>query len=906
MYLNRNSLLVCYLVAVLSACGGSSEDKSVEPPSQVNIVPVAKIKDINSDSPLGVEVTLDGSGSEDANGDILTYLWTIKSKPAESSLILSGKTSSSTSFLPDVIGEYTFEFIVNDGKADSQPTEVTFRIFQPNRVPFAEFNVEDITLGENLVLDATSSHDIDGDSLTYEWVLQEKPEASSLELNDSTSMILTLLPDVYGSYKFSLIVNDGELSSSEVSADVTVNAMPVALVSDDSSFPLGNEVQVHGSFIDEDNTEVTYHWELFTVPTDSNLTELISTKPYFAFSPDIEGEFIAQLIVNDGKVDSLPEQVVITVTAREEHVTQVQLTGNSITKVGLPVPVDFSETISKTGEKLSFTTKMLSGIGRPSLTTSLIEPAQVEFKGSNSGWHKLGVTVTENGLTSEEIDAWVLVQPSSEDVIPKLTLKKSHFVMSNVSVEIDASNKVIDLDGGELYYKWEVLAKPAFTDPVVLDDTNNAIQIFSFEIPGIYSFKIEVSNHGDFSQSYSKTVDLYVYENETPIISDAGVNIDTLSGTELLLDGSRSLRYEDVDSLKWTITSAPYNSVATILDATSINAQFTPDVMGRYIAQLSLIIDDKLYSGDTMVIDVENPIPEYDVITKGADTDGDGIKDIADLFPNDPDEWYDFDLDGIGDNADLDYSPNGVAIKDIYFPDDTFRECISTLTTNMVNSDELLELSCKGLYSEVQSGDYIRIKDLSGIEHLSNLTTLFLDWNQPSSLLPLASLSNLTKLGLFRNDLSDLTHLANLTNLESLYLMGNNITDITPLGQLGKLTYLGLAENNVADITTIGSITSLLSLDLRQNRNASGFEVILNLINMTSLTISNTSPSSFDFLSSLVMLETLSVTNVETLKDLTPVMSIDSLKRIFMYGVTLDDPSQIDTLQAKGVEIYGD
>ena len=35
------------------------------------------------------------------------------------------------------------------------------------------------------------------------------------------------------------------------------------------------------------------------------------------------------------------------------------------------------------------------------------------------------------------------------------------------------------------------------------------------------------------------------------------------------------------------------------------------------------------------------------------DGDGDGVPDINDAFPNDPDESKDTDGDGVGDNADL-------------------------------------------------------------------------------------------------------------------------------------------------------------------------------------------------------------------------------------------------------------
>ena len=41
------------------------------------------------------------------------------------------------------------------------------------------------------------------------------------------------------------------------------------------------------------------------------------------------------------------------------------------------------------------------------------------------------------------------------------------------------------------------------------------------------------------------------------------------------------------------------------------------------------------------------------------DSDGDTYTDDIDVFPLDPEEWADNDLDGIGDNADLDDDNDG-------------------------------------------------------------------------------------------------------------------------------------------------------------------------------------------------------------------------------------------------------
>lgn len=49
---------------------------------------------------------------------------------------------------------------------------------------------------------------------------------------------------------------------------------------------------------------------------------------------------------------------------------------------------------------------------------------------------------------------------------------------------------------------------------------------------------------------------------------------------------------------------------------------------------------------------------EFDLIDE--DDDNDGVDDVDDLFPNDPDEWADFDEDGIGDNTDDDDDGDGI------------------------------------------------------------------------------------------------------------------------------------------------------------------------------------------------------------------------------------------------------
>lgn len=91
-----------------------------------NIKPVANAGSYPAKA-VGYPLFLDGSGSTDANGDPLTYQWSLVSAPTGSSATLNALTEKAT-FMADLPGDYVVSLVVNDGRLSSDPnnTTVTF------------------------------------------------------------------------------------------------------------------------------------------------------------------------------------------------------------------------------------------------------------------------------------------------------------------------------------------------------------------------------------------------------------------------------------------------------------------------------------------------------------------------------------------------------------------------------------------------------------------------------------------------------------------------------------------------------------------------------------------------------------------------------------------------------------
>jgi hypothetical protein len=173
--------------------------------------------------PVGSIVTLRGDASSDADGDALTYAWTVVSRPAGSTAALSSASAVSPTFRPDRDGSYQLRLRVTDRAGAYAEQTVTLTVGTHAPVAVVERSNLTVLVGGSVALSAGSSFDDDGDALRFSWTLDAKPAASTATVASASAADASFRPDVAGTYVLSVRVSDGRASSR---AGVTVRVLP--------------------------------------------------------------------------------------------------------------------------------------------------------------------------------------------------------------------------------------------------------------------------------------------------------------------------------------------------------------------------------------------------------------------------------------------------------------------------------------------------------------------------------------------------------------------------------------------------------------------------------------------------------------------------------------------------------
>ena len=234
------------------------------------------------------------------------------------------------------------------GQQDPPPATLTYsgmvNVLNPNRPPTANAGPDQSVFlptgaqSPPVQLDGSGSSDPDGDPLTYAWSFVSVPAGSAAALTGPNTVNPTFRPDRKGNYVIQLIVNDGKLDSEPDTVVITVgNRPPVANAGPDQTGDLGIVGQTPPVILDgsgssdPDGDTITYAWSFVSVPVDSTATLTGANTVSPTFTPDLKGDYVVQLIVNDGTVDSAPDTVTVTIGNRPPTAVGVVLPDNKPT-----------------------------------------------------------------------------------------------------------------------------------------------------------------------------------------------------------------------------------------------------------------------------------------------------------------------------------------------------------------------------------------------------------------------------------------------------------------------------------------------------------------------------------------------------------------------------------------------
>ncbi|MCK0538661.1 PKD domain-containing protein [Alcanivorax quisquiliarum] len=566
----------------------------------------------------GDTVQLDGSASHDPDGDLLSYRWHFVSLPTGSTATFSQDNFAAPAFVADMAGTYVIELVVSDGELESIGDRVTIEASRANAAPVAHAGPDVVVVtGEMVRLDGSASSDADGDALTFLWHFVSAPNDSAAELIDAATASPYFVADLAGTYVLELVVNDGELDSAPAHVTVTAeaaNRRPAADAGPAQQVMVGDTVTLDGrASHDEDDDALAYQWRFVFMPDDSTAILHAADTARPGFTADAAGDYVVELVVNDGEEHSAPATV--TITAERPNSAPVAHAGaDQFVKAGDTVTLDGSGSFDADGDTLSYHWQLVAAPTSSWPTLNKADTARPAFIADAVGNYVIELIVSDGQADSEP--ALVTINAERLNSPPVAHAGSDQFVKTGDVVSLDASGSH-EADGDRLSYQWSLIELPPGS-AATLSDAAVVRPSFTADVEGLYRLRLIVSDGMLDSSPVTVTVTAET-ANSRPTAS-AGADQNVVAGDTVQLDGSASRDPDgDLISYHWKFVSRPAESSAVFSSDNAAAPSFIADAEGTYVIEL-VVSDGELESiGDRVTIEASraNAAP---VAHAGADT----------------------------------------------------------------------------------------------------------------------------------------------------------------------------------------------------------------------------------------------------------------------------------------------
>ncbi|MGI2973022.1 MULTISPECIES: Ig-like domain-containing protein [Vibrio] len=296
----------------------SGQAVSVPATVTLNITPV-------NDAPVAVdnsaqlleggsfEVNVLGNDSDADVGDSfeLTSV-TVVDTPAHGSVNVTASGAIVYNPNENYFGEDSFTYTVADlAGAVSNAATVTMTVTPVNDAPMAQAQSQTLDEDNSLVITLVGS-DIDNDDDTLQYLITEQVSYGVLEQLTNNSWRYTPEADFNGSDFFLFKVNDGDLDSTEVRVDLTVNAVNDTPTATDISATGEEEIPLTITLNGNDAEGSSLSYQIVKSPVNGNVT-VTGNHAVYTGNSNFFGQDSFTYSVSDGELTSGVALVTITV-----------------------------------------------------------------------------------------------------------------------------------------------------------------------------------------------------------------------------------------------------------------------------------------------------------------------------------------------------------------------------------------------------------------------------------------------------------------------------------------------------------------------------------------------------------------------------------------------------------------
>lgn len=410
------------------------------------------------------------------------------------------------------------------------------------------------------VLDGSSSSDNDGAIRTYNWKFVSGP--GSYEISGATSPKATINKLTAGNYSFKLTVTDDKGATGTADAKVVVekagatNKAPVVVIKGSINLVLPyTSTILYGTSSTDDGIIKSYSWKYVSGPTKYTLSG--NNNSIVKVSGLTVGAYTFQLTVTDDKGAASSKNVTVSVSEKKPVIipnkppTAIVDGSFVLTLPANSTVLSGSSSKDADGVIKSYSWKYISGPSSYSISGSNVSTATL--KNLEAGNYFFQLTVTDDKGATGVRTVKIVVNTDAANIAPVAVIKGSTKLVLPATSTILYGTTSTDKDGTIKSYSWNYVSGPT---KYLLTGASSSISRVSSMTPGIYQFRLTVSDNKGATASAYVNIDVSEKTQDTTGTSDTDSSVvgngddDDVEGGGINTDGDCGCtKYLEADGL---------------------------------------------------------------------------------------------------------------------------------------------------------------------------------------------------------------------------------------------------------------------------------------------------------------------------------------------------------------------